>query len=227
MNQYRLVWKTKIPLRRKVDRLNALVWNRGRWSLHLFPMTKALRRSIDSTQARFLRRLCNIKAAYISRVSHRTVRRKCNTQRFSTFIFRSQLRWLGHILRKPESDPLRRVLFQPNTNLKPIHPPDFDRHTLTKRKVGRPHFDWAQVLLKEIFRLTGTYRENVLAIAQDRGAYHRFVERLCNLYDISWKTRFFLYISIYIFIYIHPYIFSIFFISWVRITWSITLRYVT
>jgi len=41
-----------------------------------------------------------VPAYFFSRVSHKTVRRRCNILRFSTCIFRSQLRWLGHIFRK-------------------------------------------------------------------------------------------------------------------------------
>ena len=110
------MWRSNVPLKNKVNKMNALVWKKGRWSLHLFPLLPALRRSIDGSQARFLRRILKIPAAYISRISHATVRRRCSTFRFSTFIFRSQLRWLGHILRKHPQHPLRLVLFQPHTD---------------------------------------------------------------------------------------------------------------
>ena len=115
--------------------------NNGRWSLHLLPLSKSTRRLIDSAQARFLRRILKISAAYISRVSHVRVRQRWNTYRFSTFIFRAQLRWLGHILRKPENDPLWKFFFEPNS-LCPPRPRSltFRRY---RRKRGRPHADWA------------------------------------------------------------------------------------
>ena len=43
---------------------------------------------IDAAQARYLRRILKLPAAYISRVSHKEVRRRCGTYRFSTSIFR-------------------------------------------------------------------------------------------------------------------------------------------
>ena len=115
MDQYRLVWQSDLSVKAKTEKMNALVWNKGRWSLHLFPLLPALQQKIDAAQARYLRRILKLPAAYISRISHKEVRRRCGTYRFSTFIFRAQLRWLGHILRKPATDPFRRILFEPNT----------------------------------------------------------------------------------------------------------------
>ena len=144
-----------------------LVWNEGRWSLQLFPMTKTLRRSIDVAQARFLRRILKVPAAYISRVSHKEIRRRCSTLRFSTFIFRAQLRWLGHILRTPHDDPLRRVLFEPHTPLRPARPPSIT-HRDQPQRVGRPPTDWAQYLLHDMSRVIQSSSTDVERIAQDR-----------------------------------------------------------
>ena len=66
MNQYKPVWQCTLPVNEKTLKMNALVWNKDRWSLHLFPMTKTLRRSIDAAQARFLRRILKVPAAYIT-----------------------------------------------------------------------------------------------------------------------------------------------------------------
>ena len=57
--------------------------------------------------------------SYISRVSNATTRRRCKATRFSIQILRSQLRWLGHILRREPTDPLRLVVFEPNAALLP------------------------------------------------------------------------------------------------------------
>ena len=106
-----------------------------------------------------------------------------STPRFSTFIFKAQLRWLGHILRKPRSDPLQRILFEPRTNYKPINPPPPFRHRPAKKKVGRPHLDWAQTLFSEIYNLSRTDRTAVALLAQDRRNFQLFVERLCITFD--------------------------------------------
>ena len=163
--------------------MNVLAWNKGRWSLHLFPLSPSLGRTINGSQARFLRRILKVPSAFYSRVSHKTVRRRCSTYRFSTFIFRAQLRWLGHILRKPPDHPLRLVLFQPNTDLEPRRPPTNARTTKAVR--GRPNLDWGQDLLHKIHRLSGKSRREVAALAQDRRQFHQFIERLCSLADQS------------------------------------------
>ena len=182
MNQYKPVWQCTLPVNEKTLKMNALVWNKVRWSLHLFPMTKTLGRSIDAAPVRFLRRILKVPAAYISRVSHKEIRRRCSTFRFSTFIFRAQLRWLGHMLRTPADDPLRRVLFEPHSPLRPARPPSMFRRE-QRQRVGRPPRDWAQSLFHEIYQLTQTSRTDIERIAQDRRLFHSLVERLCALFD--------------------------------------------
>ena len=100
---------------------------------------------------------------------------KSGTYRFSTFIFRAQLRWLGHILRKPATDPLRRVLFAPNSPLNPHRPPSLNPNRPTRQRVGRPQTDWAQFLLL-IERLSQTDRRIGVAFAQDK----RLLPRICR-----------------------------------------------
>jgi len=125
-----------------------------------------------------LRRLAKIPHPYISRVSNATTRRRCNATRFSIQILRSQLRWLGHILRREPTDPLRLVVFEPNTALLP-------RLTGTGRKkvVGRPRNDWAQQTLQLIensCHLANCSRNGLLNIVLDKQSYHTLVERLCS-----------------------------------------------
>ena len=175
------MWQSKLSVAEKTTKMNALVWNKGRWSLHLFPLSKSNRRLIDSAKVRFLRRILKISAAYISRVSHVRVCQRCNTYIFSTFSFRAQLRWLGHILRKLENAPLRKVPFEPNS----LYPPRPRSLTFrrARRKRGRPHADWAGTLFSEIYNLTREDRNSVAAIALDLRRFQAFVERLCSLFD--------------------------------------------
>ena len=149
----------------------------------MFPLLPALHQKIDAAQARCLRRILKLPAAYISRISHQEVRRRCGTYRFSTFIFRAQLRWLGHILRKPATDPLRQILFEPNSPVNPRRPPSLNPNRFARLRVGRPPIDWAQFLLLQVYRLPRTDRRTVATVAQDRRRYQLFVERLCSLFD--------------------------------------------
>ena len=175
MDQYKRVWSSPVSLQKKCLYFNGAVWSRGRWSLHLLHLTKALRDSLDAAQASFLRRLAKIPHPYISRVSNETTRRRCNATRFSVQILRSQVRWLGHILRCEPTDPLRLVVFEPNTALLP-------RLTGTGRKrvVGRPRIDWAQALIEIFCEFARCSRTELLSLVTDKQSYHFTVERLCS-----------------------------------------------
>ena len=122
-----------------------------------------------------LRRIAGVLHPYFSRVSNAAIRQRCNATRFSIQILRSQLRWLGHILRREPTDPLRLVVFEPNTALLP-------RLTGTGRKevVGRPRIDWAQTLIEIFCNFARCSRDDLLNIVLDKQSIHTLVERLCS-----------------------------------------------
>ena len=122
-----------------------------------------------------LRRLANIPHPYVSRVSNATTRRRCSATRFSIQVLRSQLRWLGHVLRRPQADPLRLVVFEPDTDLRPRL-----TNTGRKRVVGRPRIDWAQSLIEIFCNFAQCSRSRLLEIVPDKQKYHTMVERLCS-----------------------------------------------
>ena len=162
MDRYKRVWASLISLKKKCEYHNALVWSKGRWSMHLFHFTKQLRTSLDGAQARMLRRIAKIPAPFISRISHTRVRKRCKVLPFSSQVLKSQLRWLGHILRRPEDDPLRLVCFEPGTELRP-------RLTGTswKKRVGRPRSDWGQVLISILCKFTHKTRSELLQVGAE------------------------------------------------------------
>ena len=110
---------------------------------------------------------------------------RCNATRFSIQILRSQLRWIGHILRRPETDPLRLVVFGPGTDLCPRL-----TNTGRKRVVGRPRIDWAQAVIEIFCSFAQVSRPQMLEIASDKQRYHFIVEVLCG----SFQTHIFLQI---------------------------------
>ena len=180
MNEYKRVWNSKISLKNKVDKLQALVWSKGRWGLHLLHLNTALKRTLDGAQARFLRRLAKIPAAFISRISNAKVRKKCKAKRFSTQVFQAQCHWLGHILRRPEDHPLRLVVFEPGPQLLP-------RLTGTefRRRRGRPRGDWAQTLIASLCKYTQRTRAQLLTLAQDKQKFQLCVLRICRKVEME------------------------------------------
>ena len=119
-----------------------------------------------------------------------TIGSRCQATLFSIQILRSQLRRLGHILRRPETDPLRLVVFEPGTELLP-------RLTSTGRKrvVGRPRIDWAQTLIEIFCSFAQCSRSRMLEIVSDKSKYHFIVERLCrhSARQVHWYFIFFLF----------------------------------
>ena len=73
---------------------------------------------------------------------------------FSIQILRSQHRWIGHILRCPETDPLRLVVFEFGTDLCPRL-----TNTGRKRVVGRPRIDWAEAVI-DIFAISPKFPDH-------------------------------------------------------------------
>lgn len=49
--------------------MNAMVQNRGRWSLHLFPLLVVVTRFLDGSHARFLRPNWKVPTSFASRVN--------------------------------------------------------------------------------------------------------------------------------------------------------------
>ena len=176
MNQYKLIWQSTLSTKQKITKYNSLVWGKGKWSLHLHVLTRANQVLIDGAQARHIRRITGTPAAFISRVSHKKVRKKVKLQRASTSVFKAQLQWLGHILRKPTNDPLRVVLFGPEGGLNPYRP------RYGKRKRGRPNHEWAEHLFNHIYSLIQMNRTNFQKVASDRVSFNKLVERLCVLH---------------------------------------------
>ena len=131
--------------------------------------------SLDGAKVSFLRPLAKIPHPYISRISKKTVRHRCQETRFSVQILRSQLRSVGHVLRRPQNDPLRLVVFEPDTELCPRL-----TNTGRKRVVGRPRIDWAQTLIEIFCNFSQVSRPRMLEIVSDKQRYHFIVERLCS-----------------------------------------------
>ena len=64
MDQYKRVCKSTVTLERKCLYFNGAIWSRGRWSLQLIHLKKALRDSIDGAQASMLRRIARRRQTY-------------------------------------------------------------------------------------------------------------------------------------------------------------------
>ena len=173
MEKYKLVWTSDLPQQRKLERFDSLVVNKGIWGLHLL---SAIDFSfLEYIYARCLRRILKIPAAFISRISHATVRSTAKVEPLQCKVRRRQMKLLGHILRRPPDHPDRLCLFEPDNHLTNRKPPD------AVRRVGRPRTVWADTILPIIQKHLQLNRDQIYNLAQNREEWYRETERLCRL----------------------------------------------
>ena len=151
----------------KVRFYNAFVVSKLVYGLSTACLNKAHRRRVDGFYAKGLRRILRIPAAFVSRVSDRTVFECAGVQPLTEQIFKRQLILLGQVVRAPDADPLRRDVFV-NGTVRPVI-----SHYI--RRVGRPKANWTECVLK--------------AGALRFGGQEAFLNLLKNLSEKDWRAR--------------------------------------
>jgi len=165
MNQYRLVWQSNLPKKKKIQKYRMLVVNKGLWGLHMLTLHESDLRRLDYNHVRCLRRILKLKAAYVSRISNQEVLRRAGLPPFRVWVRENQYRLLGHILRHPTAADWQ-VCFQRDTQLE-WRPP-----IGAKRRVGRPRDPWAEKLLRDFQKKYPHYdRRQIQILAQDRSRW--------------------------------------------------------
>ena len=129
-----------IGRKRKLELFHALVVSKLVYGLSTMCFVKAQRRRLDGFYARCLRRVLGIPAAFVSRVSNKSVFEKACVQPLTEQISFRQLVLLGKVARSPADSLLRRCVFIDDTLI-----PEVGRFV---RRVGRPRLDWTTELMK-------------------------------------------------------------------------------
>ena len=173
MNQYKLIWTSKMSTKKKIEKYQSLVLSKATWGLHLLALGKTEFKKLEYYHIRCLRRILGIKASYISRVSNDDVLKKANFPCFRSFVRLRQFQLLGHVLRLTQDDPDFRVCFQVGTLCDPCLPVPF------KRRKGRPRARWAEVLISDfIEQYPNQSRQDIYHLAQDRSRWRAATLRL-------------------------------------------------
>ena len=172
MKKFKLVWTSKMKIKKKVEKYYSLVLSRAAWGVHLLTLGKTDFHTLEYHHNRCLRRILGIKASYISRVSNKDVLVKAGTHSIQYFIIQKQLQLLGHIMRLPPDHPDRLVTFQRGTDCDPCFPEEF------KRRRGRPTNHWAEVLITKIRSIyKRKTKKEIFEWAQDRDKWNSFCVR--------------------------------------------------
>ena len=111
-------------------------------------LNQAERRRLDGFQARCLRTILRIPAAYYSRISNQVVLSRAGQHPLSKRLLKEQMMFIGRLARRPHNDPVRNAVFEPYSFvLRPLDGP---------RKVGRPRLAWGTTVYTECVQLAGT-----------------------------------------------------------------------
>lgn len=144
---------------RKLQIFNACVVSTLTYGLHTSHFNQAERRRLDGFQARCLRVILKVPAAYFSRVPNRTVLAMARSRPLSENLLKQQMKYMGQVARRSDTDPVRQMIFQPGgISL---------RIPNGVRRVGRPRVTWAPtvfgaslVAAGSLEKLTGYFRNS-------------------------------------------------------------------
>ena len=141
--KYSLAWKhTSIHAERKIEVFQSFITSKVMYSFSTVWWNKAERRRLNGFQARCLRRILNIPAAFVSRISNKTVLSKSGQLPYTCQLLRHQLLWFGKVGRAPNDDFTRKLTFQNDTVISAT--------SLLMRRKGRPNDEWATCLYNSI-----------------------------------------------------------------------------
>ena len=129
-------------------------------------------RRLNGFQARCLRRILGIPAAFVSRVSNQEVLQRSGQLQLSHQLLRQQLLALGRIARAPDNDVCRQLVFRPKSL-------DFVSDMYVRR-IGRPRQEWGKELFKKAKALVMKLQPelNVQDAINDAAIWRSLVYRL-------------------------------------------------
>ena len=133
------IWShAAIPRKIKLRIFEACVVSKLLYCLNIAWLHKGEIRKLDAFHHRCLRRIAGIQPSYWSRVSNADVLETLQCCPLSQILLEQQLRYIGHVARKPAGHPLRDIIFLPGSvSLRPV---------TGKRRKGRPRQTWARQL---------------------------------------------------------------------------------
>ena len=124
-------------------------------------MTERIRSRIRAAEMRFLRRAAGLTLR--DRTSSSSIRDSLKAESLLLHIERSQLRWLGHVLRMPHERLAHQV---------------FEAMPQGKRPVGRPRLTWRNYIARLCQERLGLTWTDVIASVKDRNRWKRLSDTL-------------------------------------------------
>ena len=159
---------SSLPKDRKIRIYKAVVISRLLYGLSTAWLNVAELRRLNGFHCRCLRRILRIKPSYFSRVSNVQVLQEAEETPLGKQLLRSQLLFFGRVVRAPDTDPFRSLIFVAGSTELAT-----SRYV---RKVGRPRNEWAAMLQKEC-RKMGAGHLQAIRVEQE---WRRAVLNHCN-----------------------------------------------
>ena len=147
--------RTKMAIFKAVYR-PALIYGHEQWV-----MTERIRSRIRAAEMRFLRRAAGLTLR--DRIRSSTIRESLKAESLLLHIERSQLRWLGHVLRMPRERLAHQV---------------FEAMPQGKRPVGRPRLTWRNYIARLCQERLGLTWTDVIVSVKDRNRWKRLSDAL-------------------------------------------------
>ena len=159
----------KVSTRLKVKALDSYIKSIFLYNSEIWTATKKVENSVDVFQRILLRRI--LKVTWRDKVSNRELYEKTRTKPWSIDVTRRRLNWLGHLLRLPETTPVRKAF---NEALRVV-----------KRPVGKPKSTWVGLVAKELSAIDITLNakslDEIIKLADNREAWRRIVGRAMSI----------------------------------------------
>ena len=167
------IWsKSSVPAARRLDIYRALVEAKLLYSLACSCLNTSAARRLNGFQAKCLRMVLRIPAAFHSRISNAEVLRRAKQQLASEKLLNQQLQLFGKAARSTSQAPLRKCCFV-GDSLRPLV-----SHFI--RRVGRSTKEWVPTVLDEAIRRVGDFNK-MASFIQDEKSWKPFCCTLVRL----------------------------------------------
>ena len=140
----------------KYEIYDACVLSRLLYGLHVIWLRQVARRKLDGFHARCVRKILKISPSYYSRISNADVLEQLRAPTLSAMLLDRQLGYFGTLARRPNSCPVRRLVFEDDLSLKCF---------AGTRRRGRPKAEWAAELYKHVRQMCGTHADFCTCVA--------------------------------------------------------------
>ena len=135
---------------------DACVLSRLLYGLHVIWFGQVARRKLDGFHARCVRKILKIRPSYYSRISNADVLAQIHAPMLSSILLDRQLGYFGTLARRPNSCPVRRLVFEDDLSMKCF---------AGTRRRGRPKAEWALELYKHVRQMCGTHADFCVCVA--------------------------------------------------------------